>query len=291
MDPAALEAFLAVAEAGSFTAASERLHLTQPAVSKRIALLESELESRLFDRIGRRTLLTEAGRALVPGARNILRAIDDTRRSIENLSGRIGGRLSLATSHHIGLHHLPGVLRDYTDRYPDVRLEPTFLDSETACQSVKSGACELGIVTLPARPLPALRERVIWDDPLALVVASDFPLANHHGLAVPDMLGSLRGVLPSQGTFTRAVLSAGLEGVGLSTEEVLETNNLETIKMLVAVGFGWSVLPATMIDDSLRVIDTDPVRMVRRLGVVVHSNRTLGNAANALLDLLDEKHR
>ncbi|MEA3410694.1 MAG: LysR family transcriptional regulator [Pseudomonadota bacterium] len=291
MDTAALEAFVAVAEEGSFTAASDRLHLTQPAVSKRIALLESELGSTLFDRTGRRTRLTEAGRALVPGARNILRAIDDTRRTVENLSGQISGRLSLATSHHIGLHHLPGVLREYASRYPEVRLDPHFLDSEAACRSVRKGDSELAIVTLPPTPLPPLEERLVWNDPLELVIAAHDAPPSLEVRDIPETLRNLRAVLPAETTFTRSVISAGLEEIGFSPGEVLETNNLETIKMLVAIGFGWSVLPRTMIDESLRVIDTGEVRMLRRLGVIVHANRTLGNAAGAMLNLLDANPR
>ena len=82
MDIAALQAFVAVAEAGSFSQASERLYLTQPAISKRIALLESELDTRLFDRIGRTITLTESGHALLPRARHILLEVEDSRRVI-----------------------------------------------------------------------------------------------------------------------------------------------------------------------------------------------------------------
>lgn len=107
MDLASLNAFIAIAETGSFSEAGERLHLTQPAVSKRIASLEQQLSVRLFDRLGREVSLTEAGRALLPRAYQILNVLDDTRRALSNLSGDISGRLTLATSHHIGLHRLP----------------------------------------------------------------------------------------------------------------------------------------------------------------------------------------
>nr|P96194.1 RecName: Full=Uncharacterized HTH-type transcriptional regulator in ibpB-leuC intergenic region [Azotobacter vinelandii]CAA72148.1 CynR protein [Azotobacter vinelandii] len=107
MDLASLNAFIAVAETGSFSEAGERLHLTQPAVSKRIAALEQQLQVRLFDRLGREVRLTEAGRALLPRAYRILSVLEDTRRALNNLNGDVSGRLTLATSHHIGLHRLP----------------------------------------------------------------------------------------------------------------------------------------------------------------------------------------
>ena len=89
MDLANLNAFIAIAEAGSFSEAAERLHLTQPAVSKRIAGLEQQLDTRLFDRLGREVSLTEAGRALLPRAYQILNVLDDTRRALTNLSGEV----------------------------------------------------------------------------------------------------------------------------------------------------------------------------------------------------------
>ena len=96
MDLASLNAFIAIAETGSFSLAGERLHLTQPAISKRIAGLEQQLQVRLFDRLGREINLTEAGRALLPRAYQILGVLDDTRRALSNLSGAISGRLTLA---------------------------------------------------------------------------------------------------------------------------------------------------------------------------------------------------
>ena len=104
MDLNSLNTFIAIAETGSFSEAGERLHLTQPAVSKRIAALEQQLNARLFDRVGREVNLTEAGRALLPRAYQLLNVLDDTRRALNNLTGEVSGRLVLATSHHIGLH-------------------------------------------------------------------------------------------------------------------------------------------------------------------------------------------
>ena len=92
MDWAGLHAFVAVAEHGGFSAAAEQLHLTQPAVSKRIALLEDSLQSRLFDRLGRQVVLTEAGRLLLPRARQMLAEAEAARRALQDLGQDIGGQ-------------------------------------------------------------------------------------------------------------------------------------------------------------------------------------------------------
>src|SRR5690625_2003504 len=157
MDLQLLNAFAGVAEAGSFSLAGETLHLTQPAVSKRIAALESLMGERLFDRIGRKTTLTEAGRTLLPYAHRILWEMENGRRALSGLSDTVGGRLSLGASHQIGLHRMPDILRGYARDYPDVELDLHFQDSEKACAAVEHGGIEIAIITLPPEPRPRLR--------------------------------------------------------------------------------------------------------------------------------------
>ena len=198
MDIANLQAFVSVAERSSFSQAAERLHLTQPAVSKRIAMLEQELEVRLFDRIGRQVVLTEAGRTLLPRARRILVELEDGRRALRNLSGQVSGTLTLATSHHIGLHRLPPVLRTFAARYPQVQLDMHFTDSELACEAVAHGEIELAIVTLPPREdsNSGLILEAIWDDPLVLVIPRDHPLAKLAPAISPFRLAAYPAKLP-----------------------------------------------------------------------------------------------
>ncbi|MCK4951674.1 MAG: LysR family transcriptional regulator, partial [Gammaproteobacteria bacterium] len=147
MDINGLKAFTVVAEHGSFSRAAEHLFLTQPAVSKRISALESELDTRLFDRIGHRITLTEAGQILLTRAQRILSEVEDSRKIVANLSGKISGNLPIGTSHHIGLHRLPPVLRMYARQYPQVQLDIDFKDSEQVCSDVEQGTREVGIVT------------------------------------------------------------------------------------------------------------------------------------------------
>ena len=151
MDVQNLHAFLQVAEAGSFSQAAQALHLTQPAVSKRVALLEEQLDSRLFDRIGRSITLTEAGQALLPHVRTVLLALDAAEQSVRDLSGDVTGELLLATSHHIGLHHLAPALRSF-------RLKPV---PRSPRKSASSGSLIMGtwgptaFPTPPAAAIPA----------------------------------------------------------------------------------------------------------------------------------------
>jgi DNA-binding transcriptional LysR family regulator len=285
MDIAALQAFLAIAETGSFSRAAERIYLTQPAISKRIALLEDELGAKLFDRVGRRVQLTPAGQALAARAQALLKDFDDVRRVITNLGGTIGGELRLAMSHHVGLHRLPPALRRFHDNYPDVRLDLRFMDSEQACEEVARGELEVAIVTLPPQADAALRLEPVWDDPLDFVVSHEHPLAKESSIA-PKRLLEFPAILPGQGTYTREVILSALGNLRNRVQVGMATNYLEVLKMLAAIGLGWSALPRTMVDDSLKVVQIGKMKIGRRLGIVTHSGRTLSNAAQAMIGIV-----
>jgi DNA-binding transcriptional LysR family regulator len=284
MDWASLTAFVAVADQGGFSAAAEQLHLTQPAISKRIALLEDSLQVRLFDRLGRQVLLTEAGRLLLPRARQMLAEGQAARRALQDLGQDIGGRLSLATSHHIGLHRLPALLRRFSALHPRAALDIRFVDSEQAYAQVLHGDVELAVTTLGPTEAP-LQATTVWDDPLCFAVAPDHPLARLPKVTLAD-LAAHPAVLPDPGTFTHRIVAEMFARRGLSLRLRMTTNYLETIKMMVSVGLAWSALPRTMVDTQVQVLPVGGVQLSRQLGYVVHGGRTLSRAAQAFIELL-----
>lgn len=282
-----LEAFVAICEQGSFSGAAHRLHLTQPAISKRIASLETALGHRLFDRVGRGASLTEAGRTYLDHARQVLMDLADGRQALDNLSAEVRGPLRLALSHHVALHRMPAVLRRYRQRYPQVSLEIEFLSSEAACQSIIGGRLELAIITLPPPHIHALDMRRVWSDPMRILVAPDHPLAALDAPAATDLAG-FTALLPETDTYTYAVVEQALAAVGVALTPGRADNHLETLKMLANVGLGWTALPETMVDSGLVTLDIPGVTLQRDLGSVRHPRRSLSNAARALLDLLEQ---
>ena len=285
MDIPNLQAFVAIAEYESFSEASEHLYLTQPAISKRIAALEQELDTSLFDRVGRKTQLTEAGRALLPRAQRILLEIEDSRRAVQNLSDTVGGTLRFGTSHHIGLHRLPSVLRQYTRAFPDVELDIQFMDSEEACRAVEHGEMEMAIVTLPLQPQENLNLQHVWTDKLRVSVGTTHSMAKKKKLSLND-LAQHKAILPARGTFTREIIEDAFADKKLELDISLASNYLETIKMLVSVGLGWSILPEQMKSRDLKFINVAGLSLERKLGVVTHAKRSLSNAAIELFNLL-----
>lgn len=289
MDFPTLKAFVAVAEAGSFSKAAETLFMTQPAISKRIATLEDDLKTNLFDRLGRNIQLTEAGEKFLVSARRILTDIDISREEVLSLSAEVSGRLRLATSHHVGIHRLPPILKAFTQAHPQVELDLLFMDSELACAEVANGHLELAVVTLPDDLEGSLITNLVWPDPLSIVCATDHPMTrtfHKKPTFTPKHLENYKAVLPAQGTVTRTILLDALQPFNVDVETSLETNYLETIKMMVSVGLGWSALPVSMIDDSMCAVPIKELSMQRQLGSVRLKGRTLSRAASAFLGLL-----
>jgi DNA-binding transcriptional LysR family regulator len=279
---ATLKAFVEVADHESFSEAAETLFLTQPAVSKRVAQLETELGTRLFDRIGRRVSLTTAGNALLPRARRLINDARELKRLITDLSGEVRGRLVMGTSHHIGLHRLPRPLKHFTERFPEVELDIRFMDSETACRAVETGDLELAIVTLPPSQPPNLELRHIWEDPLAFMVGLDHPLAGREQVSLQDLI-AYPAVLPGTTTYTRGILEEAVRGAGVELNVAMATNYLETLHMLVATGLGWSLLPATVLDDEVWELQVSGMQLSRQLGAVTHQKRSLSNAGSEMI--------
>lgn len=285
MNKAELEAFTQIAELGSFSAAASQLHLTQPAISKRIASLENSLGSRLFDRLGKRVLLTPAGERLLPQAQHILLAMIDAAHAVHNLHNHTMGELRLATSHHIGLHRLAPILKRFNRDYAQVTLAIRFEDSEAAHELVRQAAVELAVVTLNPDGDTELQRHQLWRDPLVFIAASDHSLAQQQQVSLAE-LAALPCIMPGLDTYTGRIADALFAGEGLTLQPAMATNYLETIGMLVSTGIGWSLLPKSMLVPGLKELPV-PVALERQLGVVTHPRRTLSNAAVAFLNTLE----
>jgi DNA-binding transcriptional LysR family regulator len=279
-----IRAFLAVADTGSFSRAAEKLFITQPAISKRISTLEESLDCQLFDRLGKNIQLTQAGEALIPSYQNILAEIDQTERIVSSLRTNVSGHLRFGTSHHIGLHRLPPVLREYTRQFPDVELDIQFMDSEQAAALILRGSIELALITLPDDIEKPLTTIPVWADPMEVVVSNDHPLAKQKSVTV-GKLTEYGVLIQSHSTHTRDIIDEALK-LDNDIKIIMESNYLETIKAMIQNGLGWGVLPESMIDGSLRRIKIRGVKMERHLGVLLHESRTLSSSANALLETL-----
>jgi len=281
-----LRAFLLVAETGSFSLAAQRLHLTQPAVSKRVAQLEEQLNAPLFDRIGRSVSMTEAGEALLPHARTVQLELQAAEQSVRDLAGDVRGRLRLATSHHIGLHRLPPILSYFNQTFPAVQLDIDFMDSEQAYELTLRGEVELAVVTLAPAEVPNIVTRPIWPDPLDFMVQRGHVLSLRSTLELNE-LSDYPAILPGLNTYTGQIVKNLFDRRGLPISIAIATNYLETIRMMASVGLGWTVLPRSMLDTSLVTLPIQDTLVERTLGAVHHQSRSLSRAARAFIEALE----
>ena len=286
MNLAAFEAFVKVMETGSISLAADQLFITQPAVTKRIHSLEEYFGVKLFESAGRGVQATHAAHSLLPKVKNWLNELGDIHYTLSHEQGQVQGKLKIGTSHHIGLHHLPSHLRRYVQAYPDVTLDVHFVDSEQAHEQVIAGDLELAFLTLPPRGDARLNYVTIWNDPLVFVVAPFHPLAQQKNLSLEDLL-EYPSLLPSSQTYTSQITLAEFEKQGIKPKVSMSNNPLESIRMLVSIGLGWSVLPKTLVNHDLHQLDIN-LEMNRRLGMVWHPGRTQSKAAQALVQLMQD---
>ena len=159
------------------------------------------------------------------------------------------------------------------------------MDSEDACVAIANNELELAIVTLPEVPDDRLSLEPIWIDVLQIVLAPDHPLASSSSID-KSLLLEFPAILPSKGTFTRKIIDHYFAVGRDNMKIILETNYLETIKVMVSANLGWSMLPMSMLDHSVVGRRLSGLNIIRPLGIVTRKNRTLSLSSSAMISML-----
>ncbi len=284
MNLAAFDAFVKVMETGSISIAAEHLFITQPAVTKRIHSLEDYFGVKLFESAGRGIQPTHAAHSLLPKVKMWLNELGEIHHTLSHEQSQVQGRLKIGTSHHIGLHHLAEPLKRFVQQFPQVTLDVHFVDSEQAHEQVLAGELELAFLTLPPRGDDRLNYLTIWHDPLVFVAAPFHALAQQQQLHLEDLI-AYPSLLPAAHTYTSQIMLAEFEKKGLKPQISMGNNPLESIRMLVSIGLGWSVLPKTLLNHELVQLDLN-LKLNRQLGMVWHPARIQSKAAAQLIQMM-----
>src|SRR5262245_52773922 len=144
MDIRDLQVFLTVARHLNFTRAGEELHVSQPSISVRIAALQNELGSKLFEQIGKKVLLTEAGKVLVPYATKVIAALDDARQAITELQGLQRGSLSIGASTTPGMYIVPGIIATFKRMHPKIDVQLRIRDTRQIAEAITANQFDFG---------------------------------------------------------------------------------------------------------------------------------------------------
>jgi DNA-binding transcriptional LysR family regulator len=245
----------AIAAQGSFKKAADLLYVTQPAVSLQIQNLEKQLEITIFDRGGRKALLTEAGRLLLEYCERILNQCDEACKAIEDLNSLKGGTLIIGASQTTGTYLMPRMIGLFRQKYPEVSVQLQVHSTRRTGWSVANGQIDLAIIggQLPSDLENLLQVIPYATDELALVLPSEHILSNKKELLKEDLYKLNFVTLDSQST-TRKVVDKLLQDSGLEIQRLkieMELNSLEAIKNAVQAGLGASFLPVVSIEREL----------------------------------------
>ena len=283
-----LRYFAALAERLSFTRAAEQVHVTQSTLSHQIRQLEDQLGERLFQRVGKTVLLTEAGEALLPSVKRALREIDDGVRSLRGSGRVLSGTLRIASSHSFNINLVPGCLAAFLVRHPSVRVVLEELAAGAIEQRLRDGAADLGIAYRPA-DLAALSFEPLYEEQLVLVVRPSHPWAGRKRVRMTELHQQPLLVLTPEFT-TRQLLDGWLRSAGAEPTILAEMNAWAPILGLVRRMDAAAVVSAQAVaqDGGLVTIPLENPTPIRVPGLLLRREGALSAEARSFVAVLKE---
>ncbi|TQI75556.1 DNA-binding transcriptional LysR family regulator [Bosea sp. AK1] len=283
-----LRIFVAVAEREHLTQGARALNLTQSAVSSAITTLEARYATKLFDRIGRRIALTEAGKLFLIEARAVLARATAAEAVLSDLSGLARGSLALVASQTVANYWLPPVIQRFRREHPGIAVSLAIGNTETVSATIRDGVADLGFIEGEIDD-PALSMTEVDEDELVIVVPAGHPWAK----SAPSAEELSRGgwVLREAGSGTRAMFEAALPGLGLAADGLsvaLELPSNEAICAAVAAGAGATAISRLVAANAIaagRLVTVALPLPKRRFLALRHKERYLAKAAAAFLAL------
>jgi DNA-binding transcriptional LysR family regulator len=287
-----LRIFVAVAEREHVTQGARDINLTQSATSAAIAALEARYATKLFDRIGRRIALTEAGRIFLVEAKAILVRALAAEKTLTDLAELRRGSLALAASQTIANYWLPAAIHRYRVAHAGFAIAMTIDNTEGVAALVHEGAADLGFIEGEIDD-SALTVTPIARDEMVLIAAAGHPWAEER--PSPEALKAGPWVMRERGSGTRSIFEGALPGLGLAPRDlnvVLELPSNEAVRAAVEAGAGVAVISNLVVANSLRagsLVAVDVPLPERRFFSVRHKERYFGRAEQAFLDMIDDK--
>ncbi len=282
-----LQAFVAVADRGSFREAAEHIHLSAPALSRRIDKLETILGARLFNRTTREVELTALGRVFLERARTALDDLEAAMLGIEDIAGTRVGRVTVACVPSAAIHFLPSAVRTFSERYPAIRIRVIDEAAGQTLNSVATGECDFGISFMGSQ-IPGVDFEPIHTDPFVLAMPGNHPWAKRKSLSWND-LGSERLISVARSSGNRQLLDDALAKAGRNPNYVFEVSHIATLLGMVEAGLGLAVVPRLALPSThtslVGVTLRDPA-VARQLGLATRHGATLSAPSQVFYDHL-----
>jgi DNA-binding transcriptional LysR family regulator len=277
-----LRSFVAVAEVRSFTRAAAMAHLSQPAISRQIARLETELGVRLFERYGRRVECTADGKLLLPLAKAIVSRADDATRLVREHAGMVSSRVSLGSTGTVFAHLLAPLLASFIKTYPKIRLDLVERDDTLLEEGVFNGELDCAVITAWGSTRAAVIH--LLTEEIVLVVSSDHRCAHMPQVSLAD-LADESFLLPSHSLNMANLLTDACRQAGFEPKVPHRANYLELSKALIRQGLGVALLPKMfLLPGTMDGLAAVPLRehLTRELHLIYSRERPLSVAARTL---------
>lgn len=292
MTLAQLRTFCAVAQLNSFSRAADQLHLTQPAVSAQVQALEEVLKAKLFDRVGKRISLNDAGVVALRAAEEILGRVASLQRELGDLKELKAGRIAIGASQVVGSYLLPQILAQFRAGTPGIDLEVRVDSTRRIVEMLAAGEVDVAIVGEGA-PItdPRVAVKPILKDELVLVVPPNHVFAQMRSVP-PASLEQMPFVLPRRDSATSESLMDQLAAAGLRPLQVMELGNIGAVKRAVEAGLGISIVSRLAVsheleDGRLKAVPLRGLALERPISLCWHHARPFSRASEAFIGFVN----
>ncbi len=280
----------AVAHTGSFTRAADVVHLTQPGISKHVKQMEESLGVSLFDRLGKKVVLTQAGEILLEAAQQVMASVASAEQRIEELKGLHGGKLILGASFPIGIYVLPVILASFRRLYPGVEVALDISLSERIVAKILANKLDLGLVSHEVHD-PRLSAREFMTDELIAIAPRNHRWAAKSRIRPKEFLGETF-IVAARGAGTRAVVEERMKAKGILLKNVIDFGNTEGVKRAVEAGLGVSIQSRSVVQREIGAGSLVGIRLAGMDAKVVYflicrKDKHRSNAVKAFLALLE----
>ena len=286
-----LKVFCDLAETESFTKAAQINGVTQSAVSQQISSLERLFKSLLIERSKKRFRLTSEGQVLYDYSKQIIQTYESLHSQLQELKDIISGTIRVATIYSIGLHDLPPYVKKFMRSYPTVNIHVEYRRANQVYEDVLGNVVDMGLVAYPTKDAK-LEIIPLHKDPLVLICHPHHPFAKQKNVKLKALVGQkFVGFEPD--IPTRKALDKILREYGVSVNNVMEFDNVETVKRAVEIDAGVSIVPQGTVTQevhkqTLAAVTLEDGAFVRPLAALYKKNKVLSPAMKQFLALLKE---
>ena len=288
MDVRDLQVFLSVAKHLNYTRAAEEVNLSQPSVAVRMRQLERDLGSKLFEQLGKKVALTEAGQLLIPYATRVIAILEDVRHAVGELKGLERGSLRIGASTTPGMYLVPQTIAHFKNRYPRVEVHLAVRDTRQIEEGVIQNEFDFGFV---GGHLAGDEVDVFpWlTDQIVLVVAPKHRLVQKKSVK-PHDLRKEKFIIREPGSATRAAILTHLQKRDVEMNTIMEMENPESVKKAVQSGLGIAFISKFAVETELKAktlvnVHVRGLDIQRELKIVVRKDKHLGRAAQAFIEI------